>query len=132
MSTPGFRHAAGWAEGIVGFSFGPDPAEVEQQFRGAERAWSRAGRVGAPRLVTTCWYSLGPKGRARMDAYVERYLKIFGKRVARSIASRVTTTDAAALRDVIRRSAELGADELILVPTSADTAEVDRLAELIG
>lgn len=131
MSTPGFRHAAGWADGIVGFSFGPDPAEVDRQFRGAERAWTRAGRTSKPRLVTTCWYALGPKGRARMDAYVERYLKIFGKRVARSIAPRATTTDAVALREVIRSSAELGADELILVPTSADTAEIDRLAELI-
>ncbi len=66
-----------------------------------------------------------------MDAYVRRYLGIFGEGVAAGVATHCTTTSAAVLRDTMRRIADTGADELILVPTTADPDECDRVAELI-
>ena len=67
-----------------------------------------------------------------MDAYVTRYLGTFGAETAAAMASVCTTTSAAALREVVRRVADTGADELILVPTTADPEEVDRVADLLG
>ena len=51
---------------------------------------------------------------------------------ARRLAATVRTDSPQALRDVLRRTADLGADELHLVPTTADPDEVARVADLIG
>jgi len=131
MGAKGIRRAARWAEGIIGFSFGPDPAEVAAQFAKANDAWQTAGRAERPRLVTSCWFSLGAKGRDRMDEYVVRYLRVFGEEVAKSLAVMATTTNEQALGRVIARTAELGADELILVPTTADPDEIGRVVALL-
>jgi alkanesulfonate monooxygenase SsuD/methylene tetrahydromethanopterin reductase-like flavin-dependent oxidoreductase (luciferase family) len=131
MGNKGIRRAAGWADGIIGFSFGPDPAEVAAQFRKATEAWQAGGRAERPRLVTSCWFSLGRDGRRRMDEYVLRYLRVFGDGIAASLAPLATTTSERALREVIARTADLGADELILVPTTSDADELDRVAALL-
>jgi alkanesulfonate monooxygenase SsuD/methylene tetrahydromethanopterin reductase-like flavin-dependent oxidoreductase (luciferase family) len=125
------RRAARWSDGLCGFSFGPSPDEVSMAFDVARQAWRDAGRDKPPRLITSCWFSLGPDGPATMDAYARRYLGFFGDDVAASLATQCTTTSAAALKDVVRRIADAGADELILVPTVADPDEVDRVADLV-
>ena len=125
------RRAARWADGVCGFSFGPDAGEVASAFAVARAAWHDAGRP-APRLVTSCWFALGPGGRAQMDAYVGRYLATFGEEGAAGMAAMCTTVSADALRDVVRRIADTGADELILVPTTDDPDEVHRVADLVG
>src|SRR5205085_3103651 len=112
------RRAARWADGLCGFSFGPDEAEIRASFAVAREAWAARGRP-APRLVTSCWFALGAAGPATMDAYVRRYLDTFGTETAASLATLCTTTSAAALRGVIGRIQDTGADELIPVPTTA-------------
>lgn len=126
------RRAARWADGLAGFSFGPDPAEVAMGFEVARAAWKEQGRPRPPRLVTSCWFSLGDRGRDAMDAYVKRYLGIYGDDVAAGLARQCVTTSAAALKETVQRMAAIGADELILVPTTGDPDEVDRVADLIG
>lgn len=125
------RRAARFADGLCGFSFAPDPNEVGAAFEVARAAWREQGRA-APRLVTSCWFALGDDARAQMDVYVKRYLGFFGADAAASMAALCTTTSPAALRDVARRIADLGADELILVPTTADPCELDRVADVLG
>lgn len=125
------QRAARWADGILGFSFGPDAAEVQFAFDGARRAWAEASRP-APRLLTSCWFSLGPNARAQMDAYVQRYLSTFGPETAASMATLCKATSADALREVARAVAGTGADELVLVPTTLDPDEVDRVADILG
>ncbi len=132
MQEPSIRRAARWADGLCGFSLGPDPDEVERCFEVAREAWTAAGRVAPPRLVTSCWYSLGDGARERMDAYVERYLGVFGRDVASFLAKQCRTTSAEALRDVARRTAAAGGDELLLVPTSDDPFEVERAADVLA
>jgi len=126
------RRAARFADGICGFSFAPDPGEIARAFATARKAWSAAGRATPPRLVTSCWFALGENGRAQMDVYVERYLGFFGAEAARDMAQLCTTTSASALRSVIAGVRDLGADELILVPTTADPDELARVADAIG
>ena len=50
----------------------------------------------------------------------------------KKLAPTVTTLSAETLRDAARRIADLGCDELILVPTTADPDEVDRVADILG
>jgi alkanesulfonate monooxygenase SsuD/methylene tetrahydromethanopterin reductase-like flavin-dependent oxidoreductase (luciferase family) len=126
------RRAARWADGICSFSFGPSADEVGRQFELALEAWKREAREDPPRLVTGCWFALGSGGRAQMDEYLQRYLNFMGPGVAEKLAPTVTTTSGRALRAAVGRIEELGADELILAPTTSDPDEVHRVADLLG
>jgi len=126
------QRAARWADGIAGFSFGPSIKEVHSLFELARAAWKNAGRSSAPRLVTSCWFALGNNARAQMDEYLHRYLAFMGPGTAEKLAPSVQTLSAQALKDVVRKLADLGTDELSLVPTSADPDEVQRVADILG
>lgn len=125
------RRAARWADGLCGFSFGPDGPEVEAAFEVARAAWREQGRP-TPRLVASAWYSIAPDGRERMDAYAVRYLRVFGEGSARSLAKLCLTTSPAALKAAVRRMRDVGADDFVLVPTSSDPDEVLRVADALG
>jgi alkanesulfonate monooxygenase SsuD/methylene tetrahydromethanopterin reductase-like flavin-dependent oxidoreductase (luciferase family) len=130
--VPGsIRRAARWADGLCGFSFGPAADEVAAAFQVARDAWREAGRSAPPRLVTSCWYALGPSARAQMDDYVGRYLNFLGADVAAAVAPTCLAVSIEALRDIFRRIEDTGADELILVPTSAGLDQLDRVAEIV-
>ena len=126
------RRAARWADGIAGFSFGPSPHETHRAFEAARAAWKDEGRATPPRLVTSCFFALGRDARGQMDAYLQRYLAFMGPDAVAKIAPSVKTVSAKALSDVVRQLADLGTDELSLVPTSSDPDEVKRVADLIG
>lgn len=130
LSHDSIRRAARWADGLCGFSFGPDGGEVAAAFDVARAAWREHGRP-TPRLVASAWYSIASDGRERMDAYVGRYLGVFGERAARSMARHCTTISATALRDAVRRMEDVGADDFVLVPTTSDADEVERVADLV-
>ncbi|MBW2713260.1 MAG: LLM class flavin-dependent oxidoreductase [Deltaproteobacteria bacterium] len=132
MTPRSIARAARWADGICGFSFGPSIQETETVFQTARQAWKEVGRDSEPRLVTSCWFSLEGQGRSQMDAYVRRYLQFAGEAAAAAMAPLATTTSLEALKGVIRELRDLGTDELILVPTTTDVDEVDRIADLIG
>lgn len=126
------RKAARWADGIAGFSFGPSLPEVAAAFDGARKAWPEAGRATTPRLVTSFWFALGPAARVQMDTYLRRYLNFLGAGVAEKLLPTVTCTSPGALRDALAGLRDLGTDEAILVPTTLDPDEIDRLADLVG
>jgi alkanesulfonate monooxygenase SsuD/methylene tetrahydromethanopterin reductase-like flavin-dependent oxidoreductase (luciferase family) len=132
MYPRSIRRAARWADGISGFSFGPAPEEVKGQFELARSAWKEEGRASAPRLVSSFWFALGDDARGQLDGYLLRYLNFLGREAARKLAPTVTTTSPRALRDAARMAEDLGCDELILVPTTSDPDEVDRVADILG
>ena len=125
------RRAAEWADGLLGFSFAPDPGEIAHAFQQARQAWAAAGRP-APRLVTSCWFALGSGSREQMDGYVTRYLNTFGSENAASMAKLCKATSPGALREVVQHIRDTGADELGVVPTTTDGAELDRVADVLG
>jgi len=132
MFPRSIRRAARWADGIAGFSFGPHAAEIGNQFDLARSAWKDEGREDSPRLVTSFWFALGDDARAQLDEYLLRYLNFMGPDAAKKLAPSVTTLSPQALKDAARMVADLGCDELILVPTTADPDEVDRVADILG
>ncbi len=132
LAPNSIRRAARWADGICGFSFGPSAEEVGFAYETARHAWREAGRSAPPRLVMSFWFALGPDARAQLDVYLERYLRFLGEDVAQALCPTVNTVSAAVLREASHLLADLGTDELILVPTTADPAEVDRVADILG
>lgn len=132
LAAPSIRRSATWADGLTGFSFGPSRREIEFAWETARAAWREAGRETAPRLTTSFWYALGPRARAQLDEYLCRYLAFLGEDAARATAPMVKTASAAALREALATLADLGTDEVYLVPTTSDPDEVHRVADIIG
>jgi alkanesulfonate monooxygenase SsuD/methylene tetrahydromethanopterin reductase-like flavin-dependent oxidoreductase (luciferase family) len=123
--------AARWADGVLGFDFGPDPAAAATLVRSAEAAWREAGRSARPLCATSFWFALGPDARERLDAYAQRYLAVFGEPAARALAARCCAAGDASVRDALRALRDAGIDECFLVPTTADARELDRLLESV-
>jgi alkanesulfonate monooxygenase SsuD/methylene tetrahydromethanopterin reductase-like flavin-dependent oxidoreductase (luciferase family) len=132
MGPKSLARSAKWADGIAGFSLGPDPAEVRATFDAVEAAWRDAGRTTAPALTTSSWYSLADDGAERLHRYASEYLSTFGPDAARAMADLCHLSDAGALREAIAGLAEAGCEEFVLVPTSADLDEFDRLLAAVA
>jgi alkanesulfonate monooxygenase SsuD/methylene tetrahydromethanopterin reductase-like flavin-dependent oxidoreductase (luciferase family) len=132
LSEPAIKHVSRWADGLAGFSFGPTIKEIENCFALARRSWKESGRDNPPRLVTSFWFALGGDARAQLDRYLERYLNFFDAKLAKRLAKSVSCDSAQALKDMVHRIEDTGADELSLVPTTADPTELDRVADALG
>lgn len=128
------RAAAAWADGLAGMSLDVDLAAMEQVFALTRDAWREAGRP-APRITTSFWFALGDPADAR--AQVHRHLRHYmnwipGEYVDALAATAGFAGSPAQLAEVLRRVADLGADEVQLIPTDARVGQLDRVAELLG
>lgn len=132
LSEPAIKHVSRWADGLAGFSFGPSIKEINGTFDLARKYWKRAEREQPPRLLTSFWFALGRDAREQLDRYLHLYLNFLGEDLAKKLAKSVRCDTAQALADMVRRVEDTGADELSLVPTTADPAELDRVAEALG
>jgi alkanesulfonate monooxygenase SsuD/methylene tetrahydromethanopterin reductase-like flavin-dependent oxidoreductase (luciferase family) len=131
LSERAIRRVARFADGLTGHSFAPDPAEMERSFAVARSAWQEAGRERPPRLVTAFWYALGPGARAQLDEYLHRYLRFLGEDLAKTLARSVRVDSAEKLRTALREAEAAGADEVLLIPTTRDPEDVDRVTDLV-
>lgn len=124
--------AAKWADGITGFSFEPSPGDIAMRFDGARGAWKDAGRGKDPYLATGFWFALGNDPDEQVASYLERYLAFMGADAGRALAPNIRAKSPAALRDALKMCEDLGADEVLLVPTTSDPDEIDRAADVIA
>jgi alkanesulfonate monooxygenase SsuD/methylene tetrahydromethanopterin reductase-like flavin-dependent oxidoreductase (luciferase family) len=125
------RRAAPWAAGLTTFSHQPDLDKVAADFATTRAAWAEAGR-GEPRLVASCYFALGPEAEEGRARYVQRHYHHLGPEGQAKIGAAITTVSDQALRDVLSRLADLGADEVVPVPMVPELAQVDRLADLVA
>jgi len=133
MGPKSMARAARWADGIYGFTMNADPAPVAHSFAQADEAWQKAGRSEAPRRLTGFWYSLSRRDpESKLRNYVEQYLAILGKDVAKAVAGTMRTSSESAVMRALDAIEELGCEELFLVPATCELAEVDRASELIA
>ena len=121
------RRAGRWGQGYI--SGGGNPQQVTQAFRAAENAWREEGRPGKPRLVACAYVALGPDAAERARTSILDYYAFLGPMVTGMVSAVSTTSEAT--RTTIRAFAEIGTDELILLPCIADLNQVSRLADLI-
>lgn len=122
--------AAAWADGLCGFSFGPDFTEIDKLFTLARSNWQVAERKSKPFLGTGFWFSL--QGEAAMHSYLRRYLNFIPAAYRENLVNINVITNPQSLRDALRRCEELGADEVSLVPVDASSDELQRLLDVLG
>ena len=121
-----------WADGLSAWSFEPNVEVIRQTYQIAEDAWRAAGRRGRPRFVMGCYYALGPRADEYLDAALMHYHAYFGADIAAEIVKSVSTKTPQSIRDALRALADIGTDEMILVPVASDIDQLERLADLIG
>jgi alkanesulfonate monooxygenase SsuD/methylene tetrahydromethanopterin reductase-like flavin-dependent oxidoreductase (luciferase family) len=124
--------AARWADGVDGaWTLDGDEATVRSAFDVVESAWKDAGRTEKPHLSTSIWYALGDGAEDRLRRYAYDYLRIFGEEAGQYGAQAVACFTPEALRRAVDSIRAAGADELFLVPTTVDPAELDRTREAL-
>lgn len=127
------RSAATWAAGLAGTTLDLDVAKQNELFDVARSAWAQAGRP-APHLATSFWFALGDQetARAQVHHHLRRYMNWIP---AEFVDAMAPTTGWAGTEDelveVLRRFAEIGTDEVHLIPTSSDVVQLRRVAEVI-
>ena len=127
------RHAAAWAQGLAGVTLDLDPAGVAGLFDTARTAWAEAGRP-APHLATSFWFALDD-GDGSARAQVHRHLRHYMNWLPVDLVDAMAPTTGyagtlAGLREVLLRMADAGADEVQLIPTGSDVAQVEAVAAL--
>ncbi len=134
MGPKALARAARWAAGV------DDASTVTAMNRDVlagvvtrvREAWAAAGRTEAPHVSASIWYALGPGAEDRLRGYVYRYMRIMGDDLANAFAASATCSTAAALAHAVEAAADAGCDELFLVPTTADIAELHRASDALG
>ena len=95
-------------------------------------AWRGAGREDRPHVSASLWYALGPGAAGRLRDYVFGYMRLMGDELADAFASSATCSTPDELTRSVEAARDAGCDELFLVPTTADIAELDRTREALG
>ncbi|MFF4776090.1 LLM class flavin-dependent oxidoreductase [Microtetraspora fusca] len=121
------ERVARWGDGFLGAMFSPE--EMGRFFRTVERSWQEAGRSGGPRLVAQANVALGPDRVVDEARRAVRAYYAFAEYRDR-VAEGMLTTPEAVLR-AVAAFGDIGADEVMLYCWSADTDQVDRIAEVL-
>ncbi|MGH3580017.1 MAG: LLM class flavin-dependent oxidoreductase [Mycobacterium sp.] len=127
------RSAATWAAGLAGTTLDLDVGKQNELFDVARTAWAEAGRP-APHLATSFWFALGDQesARAQVHHHLRRYMNWIPVEFVDAMAP---TTGWAGSEDelieVLRRFAEIGTDEVHLIPTSSDVGQLHRVADAV-
>ncbi len=127
------RSAAAWADGLAGMTMDLDVDKQNELFDVARTAWAQAGKP-KPHLATSFWFAMGDGGQARaqMHRHLRRYMNWIP---AEYVDAMAPTTGWAGtddeLLDVLKRFAEIGTDEVHLIPTSAEIDQLRRVADVV-
>ncbi|HQQ64251.1 MAG TPA: LLM class flavin-dependent oxidoreductase [Pseudomonadales bacterium] len=124
--------AARYADGLSGFSFMASLDDIRQSFDAFRAAWQAEGRTGKPRLIASFWYGIEQKGKQQMVRHLDRYLNFMPDELARQLAPVAGFNGSIeALKNFLQEIESLGADDVILVPTSTDLEEIQTIARAV-
>ena len=127
-SDAAVRRAGRMADGYLASPY--EPANVPPLYKVVEEEWQAAGKSGRPRLVGTLFFSLGPRAAEGAAEYITSYYAWRGPAAEQLVQSVLLTGDA--VRGALRGFAEVGMDELLLLPCQSGIDQVERLADLVG
>lgn len=122
------RRIAAWGDGFMAPG-GGDPERMAALWARILDAWSDAGRPGRPRRLGGSYFALGPNAGAAARSHIDAWYG-FDPALAEKRMRGIPMTEAA-VREAIARNEDLGVDELILRPCTADEEQFDRLADLV-
>lgn len=126
------RSAAAWADGLAGTTLDLDVARQNELFDVARTSWAEAGKP-APQLATSFWFAFGEpdQARAQVHSHLRRYMNWIP---AEFVDAMAPTTGWAGTEDeliaVLRKFADVGTDEVHLIPTSSDIEQLRRAADV--
>ena len=124
-----FARVARYADGYV--HGGGPPRAFASAASKAWAAWTDAGRPGRPRLWGQAYFALGERPDVdRGAAYLRDYYAFTGPFAERIAAGNLTSPQM--VKDLARGYEEAGCDHLVLLPTVADLAQLERLAEVLA
>lgn len=124
-----FARAARFGDGWIAAGSGPDQAR--EGIERARAAWSEAGREGEPHIMALAYFSLGERAEQDLRENLMDYYAWLGEDIARMIADGAAK-DADTVKQYVGTYEEIGCDELVFCPSSADPAQVDLLADAAG
>ncbi len=127
LSDQGFARMARYADGYV--HGGGPPRAFARAADKARAAWSGAERPGRPQLWAQGYFALGDEAAQSGANYLRDYYAFTGP-FAERIASGLLTTPQA-IAQFLRGYEEAGCDEMILLPTTSDLAQLDQLADVL-
>jgi alkanesulfonate monooxygenase SsuD/methylene tetrahydromethanopterin reductase-like flavin-dependent oxidoreductase (luciferase family) len=131
MGAKPIARASKWADGLYSFSMGGSKQETARMFDEGRQAWQASGRKTAPQLVGGFWYSLADDGEQKLKSYVHDYLKVLGDGLANGVAATMTRYTPDTIKEGIENVRACGADEVMLVPATAELSELERLIKLL-
>jgi alkanesulfonate monooxygenase SsuD/methylene tetrahydromethanopterin reductase-like flavin-dependent oxidoreductase (luciferase family) len=120
-----FWRGAAYGDGWVAPSFGMPV--LKDGIASARKAWKEAGRQGQPRIVVERYFSLGGSAEEIADDYLMHYYgsDYFAEVRADALTSRER------ICDELQRLTEVGCDDVVLLPCSADLEQVGLLADVL-
>jgi alkanesulfonate monooxygenase SsuD/methylene tetrahydromethanopterin reductase-like flavin-dependent oxidoreductase (luciferase family) len=128
-SEAAYARAARFGDGWIASGSGPDAARL-----GAEKAraaWSQADRDDGPHVMALAYFSLGDDAVERARSSLGDYYAWLGGEIAAAIAAGAAR-DAETVTRLLAAYEEGGCDELIFCPSSANSDQVDLLADAVG
>lgn len=131
MGPKTVRSAAKWADGVAGTTLDLDVAAQNSLFDVARSSWASAGKR-KPHLATSFWFAVGSDARGQIHRHLVRYMNWIPREHVDAMAP--TTGWAGSdeeLLEVLGKFAEVGTDEVHLIPTSSDIDQVRRVAEVV-
>jgi alkanesulfonate monooxygenase SsuD/methylene tetrahydromethanopterin reductase-like flavin-dependent oxidoreductase (luciferase family) len=128
LSDQGYARMVRYTDGYV--HGGGPPRAFARAADKAYAAWSDAGRPGKPQLWAQGYFALGDDAIKETGyRYLRDYYAFTGPFAERIAAGLLTSPQAVA--QFMRGYQDAGCDELVLFPTVADLAQLDRLAEIL-
>ncbi len=132
MGPKTVRSAADWADGLAGTTLDLDVDAVGTLFAVARTAWADAAKP-PPRLTTSFWFALGSDAREQMHRHLRHYMNwIPGEYVDAMAPSTGFAGGQDELLTVLRKFADIGTDEVHLIPTSSDVGELQAVADVVA
>jgi alkanesulfonate monooxygenase SsuD/methylene tetrahydromethanopterin reductase-like flavin-dependent oxidoreductase (luciferase family) len=134
MGPKTVRSAAPWADGLAGTTLDLDIVKQNELYDVARTAWAQAGKP-KPFLTTSFWFALGEREQAR--AQVHRHLRRYMNWIPADYVDAMAPTtgwagDESELLAVLHKFADIGTDEVHLIPTSSDIDQVRRVADVVA
>lgn len=121
------RRIAKWGDGYMAPG-GGEPEAMRKMWSEIERAWEEEGRSGKPRWVGASYYALGSDAAEHAQRYIQANYGYNPELAAKRLRTLPASTGA--VKDAIKRQADMGVDEFILRPCAEDLAQMDLLAEI--